>query len=220
MKLLVCDVEGTIFKKAFSLPNLELNSTIWHTLAFLLGEKAIQQEILTHQKWADCEYKNYTEWLLESISIHMENGLTQDIFEKAINSAEYNSGVFDFFNNLDRNIYIPVLISGGFQNLSQRAQIDLKIFHSFTACTYYFRNGILTGYNLLPSDFNGKVGFLKLVLDEYGLTNDDLIFIGDGKNDIEIAKYAKISFGYDPHPSLQEVVHHVVYDFRDISNYL
>ncbi|TMV49543.1 HAD family hydrolase [Paenibacillus mesophilus] len=221
MKLLVFDVEGTIFKTKIRLPGTKLDSTIWQSLAYSLGASAIQEEINTHLKWERGLYKNYFEWMEETVVIHKKHKLSRSVFSKIINSAEYNNGVKEFFHCLDRNKYTPILISGGFQELAQRAQIDLNIKHSFTACQYFFSdNGELQFYNLLPSDFLGKVHFVKLMLKEYGLNEQEWIFVGDGKNDIEIVKSAPISVGFTPHKELEEIVDYSIDNFRTLLDIL
>ncbi len=221
MKLLVCDVEGTIFKTKIRLPNTNLDSTIWQAIANELGAEAIEAEIETHRKWESGLYANYLEWMLDTIQIHKKYGLNKIKFFDIINHAEYNEGVLDFFSWLNRDRVIPVLISGGFQNLSERAQKDLGIYHSFTACEYFFDSeGLLASYNLLPCDFYGKVSFIEILLNEYKVSDKDWIFVGDGRNDIELAKKASLSFGFNPHPDLAKNVNHIIYDFRSLKSFL
>jgi phosphoserine phosphatase len=217
MKLLVFDVEGTIFKTKIRLPGTDIDSTIWQTIAYVLGSEAIKEEVNTHLMWENGVYKSYIDWMRDTILIHQKYGIKESLFTKIIESAEYNIGVKDFFANVDRQEYIPVIISGGFQNLSKRAQIELNINHSFGACEYFFNSkGELGSYNLLPCDFYGKVQFINILLNEYKLNDDDWIFIGDGKNDIEIAKNAPISVGFCPHNELRSIVNFVIEDFSEL----
>lgn len=221
MKLLVFDVEGTIFKTKIRLPGTNIDSTIWQSIAVSLGPKAIQSEVDTHKKWESGNYSSYIDWMKDTIEIHKKYGLKETQFNDVINSAEYNPGIVDFFIKLDRKKYIPVMISGGFQNLATRAQIDFGIYHAFSACHYYFdkkNGGLLKSYNLLPCDFYGKVQFVEILLKEYGLSLDDWIFIGDGKNDIPIASRAPVSVGFAPHNELKKVVTYVINDFRELLN--
>lgn len=219
MKLLVFDVEGTIFKTKIRLPGTNIDSTIWQSIAHSLGSSAIQEEVNTHKKWEKGEYNNYIEWMKETILIHKKYCLKKETFDHAISSAEYNIGVAEFFNYIDRDKYIPILISGGFHDLAKRAQIDFKINHSFTACEYFFGDdGYLSSYNLLPCDFNGKVQFINILLSEYKLNKDNWIFVGDGKNDVPIASIAPISIGFSPHAELQSIVDHTIHDLRELLN--
>ena len=154
----------------------------------------------------------------DTISIHKRHGLTSALFENVISSAEYNPRVPATVGAIDRSLFEPVLISGGFRELAARAQIDLKINHAFAACEYFFsEDGALEAYNLLPCDFEGKIDFIRLMLREYGLREQDWVFVGDGQNDIPIAKAAPVSVAYAAHPELRNVSTFAIDDFSDLT---
>jgi phosphoserine phosphatase len=221
MKLLVLDVEGTLFKSSIRLPGTNLDSTIWQGIAHSLGPNAICEEIETHKKWSEGKYKSYLDWMKDTIRIHKKYGLDSKTFEQLISCSSYNDGVVETLKSINRQRYEIVLISGGFRELATRAQRDIGIIHAFAACEYQFGNdGLLHTYNLLPCDFNGKVNFVNLMLKEYGLGSNDWIFVGDGANDVPIAKTAPLSVGFNPHPDLSEVVSNSIYDFRELLSIL
>lgn len=218
MKLIVCDVEGTIFDAQYRIDGTEYASTLWQPIAQALGEDAVREEYLTHKKWDNLQYNTYLDWVEDSIRIHRNYGLEEKVFNSLINDAKYKPGVVKFFKELDRSEYIPVLVSGGFQNLIERAQRELNIKYGFGACNYIFgKSGKLFGYSLQPSDFKDKMNTILWIFDHYGLDNKrDWIFIGDGKNDKYIAELAPISFGIDPHPELEKVVDFKIESFDEI----
>lgn len=221
MKLLVLDVEGTLFESGVSLPGTTLTSTVWQDVASLLGSQAIKEELETHRKWVEGDYRSYLDWMKATVEIHMRHGLTEEQFDRVILEARYNDGVLDFFAGLDRARFEPVLVSGGFRALALRAQRDFRINHAFTACDYIFADdGALVGANLLPCDFEGKIDFIQLMLREYRLEPDAWVFVGDGANDRSIAEGAPLAIGINPHPLLREVVHHSVTSFREIPDLL
>ena len=125
MKLLVCDVEGTIFTAGYKIKGMDFASSMWHPLAHCLGETGIAREVALADKWERGEYNNYLEWVHESFLLHKELGLKKSDFDRIFSDATYMRGVVDFFKNLDRNKYVPVLISGGFQELVDRARSEL-----------------------------------------------------------------------------------------------
>ncbi len=51
MKLLVIDVEGTLFKTEIRLPGAGFYSTIWQAIARQLGPQAELEEVETQKKW-------------------------------------------------------------------------------------------------------------------------------------------------------------------------
>lgn len=221
MKLLVVDVEGTLFRTEVRLPGAEIDSTIWQSLALRLGEGAVREEVATHARWASGGYRSYLDWMRESVAIHVRHGLSRTTFCEVIDSASYNPGVLESFARLDRSRYEIVLVSGGFRELAARAQRDLNIVHAFAACEYLFSaDGGLQSFNILPCDFAGKIDFIRLMIREYGLGSNDWVFIGDGANDAMIAEAAPMSIGYRPHPRLRPVVTHVIEDFASIAHLL
>jgi phosphoserine phosphatase len=217
MKLLVFDVEGTLFQTLIRLPGTDIDSTIWQGIAHRLGEGAIQEEVATHRRWGRGEYRNYLEWMKDTILIHQKYGLTGAMFRELIDSAVYCPNLAEALGRIDRTRYEPVLISGGFRELAARAQRDFGIIHAFAACEYFFGpDDLLRSFNLLPCDFRGKIDFIELMLREYGLGAQDWVFVGDGANDVPIAKAAPLSVGYRPHALLREVVTHAIENFSDL----
>ncbi len=228
-KLIVCDVEGTIFKAKFQIPGTDYSSTMWQPLAHILGEDAENEERDGNIEWDKKEHgkygRNYLKWVEDTIRIHRKYGLTKQQFDTILQSAEYNNGVVEFFRNLDKEKYIPVFISGGFQELIEKAQAELLgidgervISHGFAACKYIWdNNGKLIAWNIQPTDFEDKYSFLKLMFKQYGLKDTkDWIFVGDGKNDSDIAARAPVSFAINPHVELASVATYTIESFDEI----
>lgn len=226
MKLLVCDIEGTIFKPHL-IKSAQHDSYIWTAIAEELGKDAEKEEILTQLKWKDGGYGSenlgqaYMHWVKESIAIHKKYGLTKEKFEQIIENAPYVDGVQKFFKLLNRKEYIPIFISGGIQNLSEKACRDLGVDDddSYAACKYYFnsKNEIdktLTFLN--TSNFYGKQEIVSIALKKHGLTELDWLFIGDGINDVSVAKYAPISIGIDPINQLKAEVDYYFNSFEHL----
>jgi phosphoserine phosphatase len=221
MKLLVLDVEGTLFRAQVRLPGTTIDSTIWQGIANALGPDAIREEVATHKKWASGGYSSYTEWMKDTITIHKKYGLSKTLFQELIDSAQYNPGVLDALRNVDRSKYELLIVSGGFRELAARAQKDIGIIHAFAACEYLFgEDGKLKAYNLLPCDFEGKMAVIAVMLRECGIRSEDWIFIGDGINDLPVASQAPISIGYCPHPELRKKVTYTINDFSELPQIL
>jgi len=216
-KLLVLDIEGTIFQARIRLPGTSIDSTIWQGIAHALGPEAVREEVETHRRWENGDYPSYTAWMRDTIEIHKRHHLNRDLFQRLVASAQYNPGVIETLKKIDRTEYELLLISGGFRELAARAQRDLSILHAFAACEYLFSaDGTLEAYNLLPCDFKGKISFVDLMLREYDLSAQDWVFVGDGLNDALVAKQAPLSIGYHAHPELKKVVTHTIDSFPDL----
>jgi phosphoserine phosphatase len=216
-RLLVFDVEGTLFKTEIRLEGTDLTSTIWQMIAWKLGPSAVDEEVASHRRWREGGYTSYIDWMKDTIRIHQKYGLSRKVFDEIISAAQYNDGVADTLSRIDRSRFEPVLVTGGFLELASRVNRDFGFAHAFAACSYLFdANEMLSGFNLLPCDFDGKIGFIKLMLHEYGLTSADWAFVGDGLNDVSIARAAPLSIGFRPHAALAEVVDHTITRFDEI----
>ncbi len=229
LKLLVCDVEGTIFQ-SYKIKSAQHASYIWTAIAESLGKEAEREEINTQKKWRDGGYgsrqdgKAYIDWVNDTIRIHMKYKLNKKQFSQLIYKAPYIDGVVDFFKQLDRNNYIPILISGGIQNLNERAceELGIDLDNSYASCKYFFNDKGQIEEELTFSNtcnFFGKQEIVKIALRKYGLSNSDWVFIGDGINDVSVAEWAAtqnaVSIGISPVDELKKVV---TYSYDNFSN--
>jgi phosphoserine phosphatase len=227
IKLIFFDMEGTIFKKTIKVSKGDTAPSAWTLIARHLGEKALEEEEETKDKWTTKKYKGYVEWMEDTIRIHKKYGLTQQFFNKVISSVKYHGGVKETFAELRKGEYITALISGGFKAQADRAQRDLKINHAFAACEYFWdKRGRLFHWNLLPCDYEGKIDFMKLIMKEHGLLPENCAFVGDGKNDVALAKEVGLSIAFNAPEELQRVSKYSINqpegkeDFRAVLKYL
>jgi len=227
VRLIFFDMDGTIFNNGLTDSYGNTAPSTWTILAKHLGKKALKEEEKTKEKWTNKEYKGYLDWMEDTIKIHRKYGLTKDFFYKVINSIPYFNGVKETFFELRKRGIKLCLISGSFKELSERAQRDLKINHAFAACEYFFdERGELVHWNLLPCDYEGKAEFMRLVMEEHGLSHEDCIFVGDGRNDIPLAEFVGTSIAFNGAKELQAVTTYKINqpkgkeDFRVILKYI
>lgn len=205
-KIWFFDMEGTILQKNYALDNGKVAPSAWTVLAKMLGEECYLEEEKTKDKWLNGEYNGYLDWMKDTVLIHKKHGLTELQLKKLVDSSKFIDGCEELFKWLKGHNVITVLITGGFKELADKVQRLLKIDHALSGCEYFFdEHGNLEFYNLLPSDNEGKLSFMKQVLHEHGLTKADSVFIGDGKNDIYLAKEAGISIAFNAQHELKEI---------------
>lgn len=226
-KLIIFDMEGTIFNKAVPLVKTIVAPSVWMAIAESLGKKALQEERQTQEKYISGQYSSYIEWMEETILIHKKYNLTEKQFRTIIDKIKYTPGVHEVFNIITSKGVPTCLISGGFKYQADKAVRDFRIKHSFVGCEYFWdQNGFLFHWNLLPADEQGKLNFTKVLIAEYRLSNDDCIFIGDGKNDVAIAKEMGVSIAFNAQEELKKVATYSIEqqegkeDFRAILEYL
>jgi phosphoserine phosphatase len=226
IKLIFFDMEGTIFRKIIKNSVGNTAPSAWTLIAKRLGEKAAEEEIETKNKWNSGKYKGYVEWMEDAIKIQQKYGLTRELFEKIMALIEYYPGVKETFEELHRRGFHTALISGGFKAQADRAQKDLKIRHAFSACEYFWDDaGKLIHWNLLPCDYEGKVDIMRLLMKEHGLGPEQCAFVGDGRNDIPLARTVGLSIAYNAQKELQDASTYSINqqegkeDFREVLNY-
>jgi phosphoserine phosphatase len=141
-----------------------------------------------------------------TIEIHKQFGLKKSLFDEVVDSVELMPGVREAFSSIRKWNTITVLISGGFKALADRVQRELNIDHSFCGCEYFWKpNGEIDHYNLLPSDEEAKAHFMQLVCIDYGVRARDCAFVGDGQNDVHLAKSVGFSVAFNAQPELKKV---------------
>jgi len=210
-KLIFFDVEGTIFRKVVKDSHGNTAPSAWGLLAAHLGPDAVREDDETKVKWTAGQYKGYVEWMEATIAIHQKYRLDKAFFDAVMELCVYHPGVAETFRELRSKGVRTALISGGFKATADRAARDLKIDHALAACEYYWNaHGELVWWNLLPCDYHGKADFMKLISQEHGLTLQECAFVGDGRNDIALAKAVGISIAFNGAPELQAVCSHSI----------
>lgn len=220
------DLEGTIFLKERRLDNGKVAPSAWTVLAERLGKECLREEEETKDCWLRGEYPGYVEWMRDTIRIHQKYGLTRKVFEEVVNGVEFTPGVHEAVSELKNCGVITAIVSGGLKALADRAQRELKVDHALSGCEYFFNHmtGVIEHFNLLPSDEQGKVGFVRLIAKEHGIDLRDCAFVGDGKNDVNLAKSVGFSLAFNAQPELQAVVSRAINqaegeeDFRAVTD--
>lgn len=220
-------MEGTLFRKAAHDARGNVAPSAWGILAKQLGPEGEKEEAKTVDKWNSGQYSGYVEWMEEAIRIHQKFGVNKALFDLVMAGIEYHPGVEDVFQELRSRGMRTALVSGGFKAQADRALIDLKIDHGFAACEYFWdKKGDLLHWNLLPCDYEGKLDFMQLIINEHGLTVGECAFVGDGCNDIHLAQTVGLSIAFNGAPELQAVTSHSINqspgeeDFRAILQFL
>jgi len=203
--LVFFDLEGTLLQKCYRLDNSKVAPSAWTVLAESLGERCLLEEEETKDKWNRGEYAGYVEWMRDTIRIHKKYGLTRDMFDRVMTSVEFMPGVESAFSELRAAGVITALISGGMKALGDRAQRLLGIDHAMCACEYFFGDdGLIQHFNLLPSDEKGKIRFMELIAEEHGIDPQYCAFVGDGKNDVPLARSVGFSIAFNAQAELQQ----------------
>jgi len=211
-KIIFMDLEGTLLQKAIHLDDGKVAPSAWTLLAERLGPDCLKEEQETKDRWLNGGYRSYTDWMQDTIRIHQRYGLTREIFYEVIDSVEEMPGARAAVRSFHEHGAVTAVISGGFKALADRVQRSFQIHHALSGCEYFFHpnTGKLEHWNLLPSDYMGKVHFIRAVRGEYGVAKKDCVFVGDAQNDIPVIKEVGISIAFNAQPELREVCTYVI----------
>lgn len=220
-KLIFLDLEGTLVQIPPIQSSTQVARSAWTTIAHRLGEPCLQEEEASKRKWELGAYTSYLEWMEDSLLTLKRHGLTGSIFNYTIDSLVEFPGVrraANEFHEMGSNI---VIISGGFKRMADRIQLAIKARHAMAACDLFFnkRTDLLDHWNLLPSDYAGKVDFMKLMIREYGCSAKDCVFVGDGNNDAYLAAEVGVSIAFNAQDGMKRVATYAVdnYDFSAVA---
>ena len=205
-EMIIFDLEGTLLKTNYRLDDGKVAPSAWTLLAEKIGKECFVEEQKTKDKWLNGEYTDYVHWMIDTINIHKKYGLNKKIFFDVIDQAELMPGarrLIQYFSNKQTKF---VIITGGFKALSDKVQKELKIDHALSGCEYFFddKTGLISHFNLLPSDEEGKAHLLNSIFKFYNANRKLCVFIGDGKNDIHLAKSVGFSIAFNGQKELIE----------------
>lgn len=199
IKLAIFDLEGTIFRNSHDGRDFP---SLWAVLSDLCGPDAVREDEANRNKFYSGGYAGYSEWVIDTLKIHQKYGLKRSQFETVINAVDYYPGVAETFTALrERGITIAV-ISGGLKALADRVAIDYKIEHAFAAAEYFWgSDGTIRHWNVLPTDFAHKRLVLEILCRDLGISAEECLFVGDGRNDRDVAGYCALRLASIPMPS-------------------
>lgn len=224
-RIVFLDMEGTLLQKEYRLDDGVVAPSAWTLLAEALGEGCLAAENATKAQWRANQYSGYLEWMRKTIEIHQRFGLTEQVFMRVMNSVPFMPNVEPAMQRIHSHGAVTVLVTGGFKVLANRVQRRLRIHHAFAACEYFFQpdTGLIEHFNLLPADEAGKVDFMDLICGEYGIDPAECAFVGDGMNDVHLARAVGFSVAFNAQKELRDVASVDVWqpsgteDFMDVA---
>jgi len=205
-KLIVFDTDGVIFKSQFLL-RLSWNTGIFNYMRALYFCFLFSINCLNIRD------------LLERVYINLK-GLKEEELWQAYHKTEMVRYANETISNIMRKGHYVALISSGvpdilMKNLSERLNadcgygIDIKI-----------NDGICTGEIDGPLSYGeGKVQVVEKLLKAHNITWDDVIVVGDDRNNLDIMGLAKVSIGFNSYYPVRKKAKYLV-DSNDLRKVL
>jgi len=137
-------------------------------------------------------------------------GLDEKVLDEVYESIVLTPGVRTMVRTLRRLGYRFAIVSGGFSQITDRLADDLGIHYS-RANELEIVDGRLTGRIVGDVvDRAGKAEALRRFAAEVGLSEDAVIAIGDGANDLDMLSAAGLGIAYNAKPVVQQAAHTAV----------
>lgn len=206
MKLVAFDMEGTIYGP-FVDGNGHNSTSMWSEIPRRMGDNAKHEQEDLYESWVEGEFDSYVQFTNATVDMHTRRGLREEQFTEVINRAQLRDGVDEVFETIQEYPSRTALVTGSFKELGNVAQSKLGIDHIFASCEYFWsENGELSHSNILPTDEKGKRRVVSAIAESYGLSSEDVIYVGDNKNDIDVVRWSGVSIGVNPPEELEYVV--------------
>lgn len=190
-KLIVFDMEGTIFKNEFKGINEDSAHTAWEMISNYLGEEAIIFQNETYNQWQNDKI-SYMTWMEETAKMHKEENLDYSFYNKIINYIPYRNGFDEFMSKVNNKNIKTAIITGGLKSQAERVKKDYNIDYIFASGEYYWNDdGYIRNWNILPTGHYGKPLCVKQLAQSLNINTENICFVGDGKNDIPVVEYVQ-----------------------------
>ncbi len=130
-------------------------------------------------------------------------GISTDEIDEKMDNISLNPGAVETATELKKRGYKIAIITGSFDVIALRVKEWINADYAFYN-TLEVKDGKLTGEVSGPLVTQNKIDVLRDLVDELGITLDECATIGDGANDLEMIKNAKIGIAYNAKPILKE----------------
>lgn len=146
----------------------------------------------------------------------------KSFIEEIFNSVEVKREAKDLISYLKEKGYIIYLISGAINMYVESVARKLGIDGFYANSTLEFDNkGVLQKINYQDNQKEVKVEQLKMLVKKLGINIDQVVFVGDSENDIEVFKTTKHGIAvHSSNEELKKISWRVVDSLLEIKNIL
>ncbi|MFH1275688.1 MAG: HAD family phosphatase [Candidatus Woesearchaeota archaeon] len=208
MKLICFDLDGTIFEPA----------DFWNELHKKYGTSE-DNKILVKKY-----LKNNFAKLVEEVVEKRWKGKDAKPYYNLIKEIKYLPGAKKLFEKIKTDGFVTAVISGSSIELARRAQHDLGIDHIY-ANELVIKDNKVSGEFIWPvgPGYDKKVEVIEHLCEDLGIDLTEVMYIGNGSNDLEIFKVVGKSIAFNStNEELKKASTHIVEgnDLRDVIKYI
>ncbi|MCK5016141.1 MAG: HAD family phosphatase [Candidatus Peribacteraceae bacterium] len=210
--LVIFDLDGTIIDGV---------EYIWKTIHEFLGIEDHPKRIEHRDKFMTKEI-SYYDWAKKDLDLMVEYGADRAKILESLKAATVMNGAHETLKELKKRGYKLAIISGSMNVLLEELLPEYKeVFdYVFINKIFFDENGKIKDVEATPFDMeHKKTGLLKICKIE-GIKPDSVAFVGDHKNDLEIAKIAGFTISFNSKSEELNKIADVVIEKKDLTEIL
>jgi HAD superfamily phosphoserine phosphatase-like hydrolase len=183
------DLDGTLIR------GLEFSWTaVWRYLQFPEG---VQKAGMLRYRRRESSYQEWCDWacqMFRSKNLHRKD------FSKIVEGISVTKNLREALGILKSDGFITAIISGGIDIFLDELIPDAKeLFDEiFINKLKFDADGLISGVEVTPYDFEGKATALEFMCQKYGYNLSETVFVGEGFNDEYAAEAAGLTIAYPP----------------------
>ena len=199
--LIAFDLDGTLVAHG---------EPIWKTLHQSCGSDLARRKAVLHDALSGAI--SYAEWFSADIDMLQEAGATEEAVQRVLSPLRPTEGAERLVRDLQAAGAKVVVISGGIQRVIDTVLPGLEFDAILINRLRFDESGALVGGEPTPFDRAHKVDGLRMLAERFGVPLAETAFVGDGPNDVMVARAAGFSVAWGAaDPTLIEVADvHVV----------
>jgi len=210
-KVIAFDFDGTLTE------NLDHRTTwerIWLALGYTIEEcsdlhRRFSRKEFSHKKWCELTFEKFKKARLKQ---NLLRRIARDI--KLIDGTRET---LEFLKSQGVRLYI---VSGSIRQIIRIVLADLyDLFDEVKANEIRFDSaGNLERIEGTRFDFEGKAQFLRSIISEHGLSELDVLFVGNSLNDIYASRSGARTLCVNPHMTNPDIEEHWTYAIKEMTS--
>lgn len=148
--------------------------------------------------------KTYREWCEWAVQLFRDQGLKRSDFRDIVAPLRLTNNLYPTFKTLKRYGMKLYLISGGIDTFLEEMIPDAGNWFDriYINRLKFDDNSVIVGVDSTEYDFEGKATALDLVCEENGCGVEESVFVGEGFNDLDVARRAGLTIAYPPRAAI------------------
>lgn len=192
MKIVIFDFDGTLTKS-------KKGTSSWRKVWEAIDDLDYDNFLFNKFKNGEIDDDAWLELILDR---YKQKGVNNQILENISSKVELQDGAVEMLKKLyDKKIKIFIL-SGGVKNIIEYVLKREKIYNIITSVEAYDfifdKNKILQSFKKPEHNLEDKSEYVNLLKKEYGVSGEDILFVGNGINDETVYKSGAVTLCINP----------------------